>query len=56
MVCLYEAYSIVTARTPTISRKVWDHPWLGPVVIAALALHFYWPPFQLRGDIKIAPK
>lgn len=41
--CGYEAFAITTKKVPTISMYCGRHRWLPPVIIAALALHLYWP-------------
>ena len=41
--CLYEAVSIASGATPTISTEVKRHRWLGPVILGGLAVHFYYP-------------
>ena len=41
--CLYEAVAIGSGATPTISNEVGHRPWLGPIILGGLALHFYWP-------------
>lgn len=41
--CAYEAVAIATGRVPTISHLCAGHPWLAPVMVAALAAHLRWP-------------
>lgn len=43
VVCAYEAFSIGTGLTPTVSHEVGVLPWLGPIVLVSLGVHFYWP-------------
>ena len=45
--CLYEAVAIGfdlagSHVPPTISHEVGIAPWLGPLILGGLALHFYW--------------
>lgn len=48
--CAYEAFSLATGITPTISKEVGLHWWIGPAVLAGLAVHFYWP--QVAAAVK----
>lgn len=49
--CLYEAIAIGFSQAgsdavPTISREVGIYPWIGPIVLVGLAIHFYWTPIK----------
>lgn len=48
--CGYELAAIVTGRVPTLTRLSARYRWLGPVLIAALAVHLArQPPTGGRG-------
>jgi len=39
--CIYEAASILSRKTPTLSQLQGDYPMLGPVLITSLLIHLY---------------
>ncbi|HEV2260573.1 MAG TPA: hypothetical protein VGS06_46305, partial [Streptosporangiaceae bacterium] len=44
----YEAGAILTGRYPTLTKLSARHRWLGPVLVAALAVHLYRAPAAPR--------
>lgn len=51
-ICGYEVCAIATGRTPTVTALCERYRWLGPAVLASLALHLYLPP---RPQVIIVP-
>jgi hypothetical protein len=43
-VCVYEAASIATGKTPTVTMLCARRRWLAPAVLAVLAVHLYRKP------------
>lgn len=56
-VCIYEAASIAAGKTPTITMLCARHRWLGPAVLAILAVHLYRQPRpRADGDCLLCPE
>lgn len=52
LACIFEAFSICTGKTPTISELSGRHPWLGPAVVLGLAIHLAQQP---RPQVIVVP-
>lgn len=42
--CGYEVAAITSGRVPILTRLSRRHPWLGPALVVALAVHLYQQP------------
>jgi hypothetical protein len=47
-VCVYEAASIATGKTPTVTMLCGRHPWLKGALVAALIIHLHRQPADHR--------
>lgn len=61
-ICGYECAAIATGRAPTVTALCGRYRWLGPAVLASLAVHLYMPPrpqvivVPVAGDCLLCPE
>lgn len=46
--CAFELGALATGRYPTLSQLSARHRWLGPALVASLAVHLYRTPSRLE--------
>lgn len=47
LLCAYELGALATGRYPTLTALSARHRWLGPVLVASLAVHLWQQPAQV---------